>query len=105
MGTLSIIEGKSTAREGANAQPVHEFKSGEGIVCTQLSTSGASSRQILKASTAWVTLSASEAMYIQIGGASVEATTTDYQIAANAPFSFKVDQEGVATYIAAEDVA
>jgi hypothetical protein len=105
MGTLSIIESASIARDGSNPQPVHEFSRSGGIPCTQLSTSTTSARVKLKGSTVWVTLNASEAMYIQIGDVTVDATTTDFPIAADVPYSFKVNQELGSTYIAAEDVA
>lgn len=104
MGVLKIIQTAEVGRSNAVPVPVHEFDPAAGIPSSDLSTSTSSASFKLMASTRFVTVQGDEPMYIQIGSGSATATTTDWLLAADQPFSFKV-QPGPDTYIAAEDVS
>tara|TARA_R100001086_G_scaffold197077_2_gene113639 strand:- start:116 stop:433 length:318 start_codon:yes stop_codon:yes gene_type:complete len=105
MGTLHILECDQAARADNDAIPLMHFNSDDGMRNQQLATSGASASTALDQSTAYVTLIASEDMYINLGGSAVEADTTDFLLPATTPFSFKVSHGDNQAYIAAEDVA
>lgn len=102
MGVLYILESANTDR--VDDAPVHLFDLDSGFNCTQLATTTASARQQLDADTRYVTIKASEDMYVEYGGSAVEAGTSDYLMSAGETLSFSV-QPGSGNYIAAEDVA
>jgi hypothetical protein len=104
MGTLYIIETSDVDTTRGDHVPVHRLDISNGFNCTQLATTTASARQQLDADTRYVTIKASEDMYIEYGGSAVEATTTDYLLSAGETFSFAV-RPSSGNYIAAEDVS
>jgi hypothetical protein len=102
MGVLYILESSKAGR--ADGAPVHAFDLGSGFNCTQLATTTSSASQQLDADTRYVTIKASEPMYVEYGGSAVAAGTSDYLMSTGETLSFEV-QPGSGNYIAAEDEA
>lgn len=103
MGTLRITKVFELDRDNANPSGLAKWKPSEGIKVQALSTSGSTASVEITGNPKRVILHSTANVCVQIGGASVEATSSDHPLNAYEKEAFAPGEDGN-FYIAAIEV-